>query len=146
VAVVGGFFAYDFFFIPPYYTLSVGAAQNWVALLVYVIVMVTVARMVSFLSQARGEARRREDETRRLYVVSDRLITEKSVADLLELVAQTIQQTFTARWVAVLLPSGAGCRWPPPPVRSSPPKSVRCSRHRPGDRSRSGQAPGPVAS
>ena len=57
VAVVGGFFAYDFFFIPPYYTLSVGAAQNWVALLVYVIVMVTVARMVSFLSQARGEAR-----------------------------------------------------------------------------------------
>lgn len=107
VAVVGGFFAYDFFFIPPYYTLSVGAAQNWVALLVYVIVMVTVARMVSFLSQARGEARRREDETRRLYVVSDRLITEKSVADLLELVAQTIQQTFTARWVAVLLPSGS---------------------------------------
>jgi len=124
----------------------VGAAQNWVALLVYVIVMVTVARMVSFLSQARGEARRREDETRRLYVVSDRLITEKSVADLLELVAQTIQQTFTARWVAVLLPSGSRLSVAATAGEELTAESVRCSRHRPGDRSRSGQAPGPVAS
>ena len=30
--VVAGFVVYDFAFIPPYYTLEVGAAQNWVAL------------------------------------------------------------------------------------------------------------------
>jgi K+-sensing histidine kinase KdpD len=32
VATTAGFFVYDFVFIPPYYTLSMGAAQNWLAL------------------------------------------------------------------------------------------------------------------
>jgi len=31
-SVVAGFLVYDVLFIPPYYTLTVGAAQNWVAL------------------------------------------------------------------------------------------------------------------
>src|SRR5579863_5994945 len=43
VAVVAGFFAFDVLFIPPYDRLSVGAAANWVALVVYVIVMAIVA-------------------------------------------------------------------------------------------------------
>jgi len=37
------FLVYDFFFIPPYLTLWVGAPQNWAALGVYAAVMLPVA-------------------------------------------------------------------------------------------------------
>ena len=48
-SVAAGFLVYDFVFIPPYYTLTVGAAQNWVALGVYAVVMLLVAQVVARL-------------------------------------------------------------------------------------------------
>ncbi len=61
VSVLAGFLVYDFFFIPPYNTLSVGTAQNWTALIVYVVVMLLVARVVGRLDAARVEAERSRD-------------------------------------------------------------------------------------
>ncbi len=58
VAVAAGFLLYDVVFIPPYYTLSVGAAQNWVALGVYAVVMVLVTQVVAGLGSTRKEAQR----------------------------------------------------------------------------------------
>jgi len=43
LSVIAGFLIYDFVFIPPYNTLNVGTAQNWTALIVYVVVMLLVA-------------------------------------------------------------------------------------------------------
>jgi len=105
-AVALGFVAYDLFFIPPYNTLSVGSAQNWVALVVYVLVMLAVARVVATLQEARAQARRREEETRRLYVLSNLLIRDQPLGELLERIASTIEASFRPRWVAVLLPEG----------------------------------------
>ena len=105
-AVVVGFLAYDFFFIKPYGTLSVGAAQNWVALFVYATVMVLVARVVSREQEARAEARRREADARRLYVLSELLMAEKPLGELVSLVVSTIEQAFGPEWVALLLPEG----------------------------------------
>ena len=105
VAVVAGFLAYDVLFIPPYDTLSVGQAQNWVALVVYVVVMLVVARVVVFLQRARADARRQADATERLYVLSDLLIGDRPVTDLLQQVVTTIHDAFGPRWVAALLPA-----------------------------------------
>jgi len=107
VAVGTGFLAYDLLFIPPYDTLSVGRAQNWVALAVYVVVMLVVARVVVFLQRARADARRQADATRRLYVLSDLLIGEKPAGELLAQVVGTVQEAFGPRWVTALLPTGA---------------------------------------
>ncbi len=52
--MVAGFLVYDFFFIPPYLTLWVGAPQNWAALGVYVAVMLPVARVVAGMNTARA--------------------------------------------------------------------------------------------
>jgi two-component system, OmpR family, sensor histidine kinase KdpD len=108
VAVVAGFIAYDLLFIPPYGTLSVGAAQNWVALGVYAVVMLIVARVFSFLQRTRAEARRDADTTRRLYALSDVLIGDQPVTGVLQVIADTICQAFGARWVAVLIPDDGG--------------------------------------
>jgi two-component system, OmpR family, sensor histidine kinase KdpD len=108
LAVAAGFIAYDLFFIPPFGTLSVGSAQNWVALVVYVVVMLVVARVVVFLQRARAEARRHEDATQRLYLLSDLLMGDKPATELLQLIVATIHQAFRPRWAAALVPGDEG--------------------------------------
>lgn len=107
VAVAAGFIAFDVLFIPPYGTLTVGAAQNWAALVVYAVVMLIVARVFAYEQRARIESRRNEDATRRLYELSDLLIGDQPVAGVLQVIATTIHQAFEARWVAVLIPRAA---------------------------------------
>ncbi len=108
IVSVAGFFAYDLLFIRPYDSLSVDNSDEWVALVVYVLVGLVVAKIVVFLRAARAEARSGEEETRRLYVLSDRLIADTALPGLLDLVVSTIQRTFGARWAALLLPSELG--------------------------------------
>ena len=47
MAIAACFLVYDFVFLPPYYTLYVDRAEDWVALGVYAVVMVLVARVVA---------------------------------------------------------------------------------------------------
>ena len=104
VAVAFGFLAFDFFFIPPYYTLSVRLSQNWVALAVYAVVMLLVAQVAARLEAARAQAQRREDEARRLFDLSELLVAERSVAELLASISSTVCQAFELQGVALLLP------------------------------------------
>ncbi len=105
-AAVVGFFVYDWFFIPPYGALTVSAAQDWVALVVYVVVVLLVARVVAVEQEARRVAAHREEAIQRLFVVSEHLIGDQPLDELLELVVTTVHETFTTRWVALLLPQG----------------------------------------
>jgi two-component system sensor histidine kinase KdpD len=103
-AVVTGFLVYDLVFIPPYYTLSVGMGQNWVALGVYVAVMLLVASVVARLETARAEAHQHERAIRRLFELTDLLIEDRPLPEILELIVSTVHEAFTLRTVALLLP------------------------------------------
>ena len=103
-SVAAGFLVYDFVFIPPYYTLTVGAAQNWVALGVYVVVMLLVAQVVAHLESARREAQQRAAETQRLFELSELLVKDRSVEDLLETIVTAVRTVFDVPGVALLLP------------------------------------------
>ena len=104
VAVAAGFLAWDFVFIPPYYTLSVGAAQNWVALGVYAIVMLLVAQVVSGLQKARVEAQARASEAQRLFELSQLLVGDRSLEELLKSIVDAVQAFLSPTGVALLLP------------------------------------------
>ncbi len=106
VAVGAGFVVYDFVFIPPYYTLSVGAAENWVALVVYVVVMLLVTRVVARMDTARSEAQVRAAETRRIFELSDMLVQDKSVEELFERIVTVAMSAFDVPGVALLVPLG----------------------------------------
>jgi two-component system, OmpR family, sensor histidine kinase KdpD len=103
-SVAVGFLTYDFLFIPPYYRLTVGDAQNWMVLGVYVVVMLLVARVVAHLESARSEAQRRADETRRLFELSELLVEDSSVEDLLETIVRAVATVFEVSGVALLVP------------------------------------------
>jgi two-component system sensor histidine kinase KdpD len=106
ISVVAGFLVYDYFFIPPILTLWVGAAQNWVALGVYVAVMLPVAHLVARMDAARAKARRQETQIRELFQLSDLLVEEKPLDMLLSVIVTTLADVFGSPQVALFLPQG----------------------------------------
>jgi two-component system sensor histidine kinase KdpD len=107
VGAIGGFLAYDWFFLPPYDTLTVRSPQNWIALAVYVAVVLIVARVVDQLQTAREQAVRRTQESGRMYELSQALIGDMSLSQLLAHIVQTVQAVFSPRWTALVLPAKA---------------------------------------
>jgi two-component system, OmpR family, sensor histidine kinase KdpD len=104
LAAILGFLVFDWFFVPPFGTLSVGRAEDWVALAVYLVVVLIVTRVVVIQQDARRIAAARESAARGLSVLSEHLIGERPLSELLSLVARTVNETFATRWVAVLMP------------------------------------------
>jgi two-component system sensor histidine kinase KdpD len=108
LGALAGFLLYDIFFLPPFGTLTVRAPENWIALVVYVIVVLVVARVVSNLQAAREQARRREEDAARLFELSKVLIGDLTLSRLLEHIVESVQAAFHPLWTALLLPEGAG--------------------------------------
>jgi two-component system sensor histidine kinase KdpD len=101
-SVVAGFLVYDYVFTPPYKTLNVGAAQNWTALGVYVVVMLLVARVVDLLDTTRVTARRSDEVVRRVSEMSELLVADQPVEDLLRNIVTTAQSVFGVPGVSLL--------------------------------------------
>lgn len=106
LAVLFGFLLYDFAFIKPYYTLRVASGRDWLNLVVYVVVVALVARVVDRLRVAEDEARNRQTDTQRLLELSELLIENRSLGDLLPLVVSIVQDAFACESVVLLLPRG----------------------------------------
>jgi two-component system sensor histidine kinase KdpD len=107
VGAIAGFLAYDYYFLPPYGTLTVRSPQNWIALAVYVLVVLIVAQVVVQLQSARGQAVRRTEEAGRLYDLSQALIGDLTLSQLLSHIVETVQGAFEPRWTALVLPENA---------------------------------------
>jgi two-component system sensor histidine kinase KdpD len=105
LSVGAGFLVYDFFFIKPYLTLWVGAPQNWVALGVYVAVMLPVARVVAGMNTARARELRQGRELRQLFELSDLLVEDKPLDVLLSVIVTALADVFGARQAALFLPA-----------------------------------------
>jgi two-component system sensor histidine kinase KdpD len=101
---LAGFLLYDVFFLPPYGRVTVQAPQNWTALLVYLAVALVMARVVTNLKSAREEGHRREQDATRLYELSQALIGDLTLNQLLDHIVSTVQTMFTPQWTAMVLP------------------------------------------
>jgi two-component system sensor histidine kinase KdpD len=104
VSVIAGFLVYDFLFIPPYYRLSVGSPRNWETLIIYALVMLLITRVVANLRSARSESNRRAAETQRLFELSELLVEDRSVEDLLKTIVRVVGTVFEAPGVTLLVP------------------------------------------
>lgn len=110
LGTVCGFLVYDFFFIPPYLTLDVGASENWTALGIYVVVMLPVARVVAGMNAARAAARQRGLLVRRLFDLSTQLVQDRPLPELLHVIVNALADVLDAGHVALLLPFGDDLR------------------------------------
>ena len=102
-SVVAGFLVYDYGYIPPYKTLDVGTPQNWTALAVYVIVMLAVASVVASLDSSRIEAKRGNEAAHRLSELSEHLVGDRPVDDLLKTIVSAVHVVFEVPGVSMLV-------------------------------------------
>lgn len=110
VTVVVGFLSYDLFFIRPYYSLTVGSASSWGALVVYFVVMLLVSRVVDRLWHTEATATEASRDTTHLFELSELLVGDRPATELFEIVVGSVRTAFGFDAVVLLLPEGRGER------------------------------------
>ena len=94
VGSVIAFLVYDFLFTTPRYTFSVTNAQEWLSLLLFLVVAVVIGRLAALQAERTNEADRRAREAQAMFGISRALATATTIdgaaAEILErLVGQT---------------------------------------------------------
>ena len=99
---------FNFFLLPPFYTLTIADPANWVALFVFVVVAVIASQLSAAVRQRASEAEARRQEVTRLFDLSrDILLTtdsERAIAD----VARYVARRFELETIAICLPTATG--------------------------------------
>ena len=99
--------AFDFFFVPPYFTFAVSDTQYFITFSVMLIVAVVISGLATRIRDQAVSARERERRMAALYAMSRELASTRGVQGLLAVAIRHITEVFRAR-VAVLLPDASG--------------------------------------
>lgn len=102
-AAVTAALAFDFFFIPPFYTFAVGRLEGWLVLVIFLVVsIVVIGRIQSGLSKARTSER----EALFMYEMSASLAGLRTQEAVVHALATNIQLMFQAELVEVGIQPG----------------------------------------
>jgi len=99
-AALAGALAFDFLFIPPYYTLTVGSLEGWLVLVIFLAVAIgVVGRIQSGLTRARTAER----EAIFMYELSADLAGLRTQSAVAHTLAHHLQRMYQASLVRVVL-------------------------------------------
>lgn len=130
---VVAFLSFDFFFVPPLYTLSIASPEVWLELFVFLATAIITGQLASAQRQRTELARRREYEARVLYELVRDTTREEDPARQLTIIARSVVDVFSTWGVidcAIILPDAMNR-----PV-------LVASAHKPGSSKGHGDAPG----
>ncbi len=99
--------AFDFFFVPPFYTFAVSDVRFFITFLVMFIVSFVISRLTIRVRQQAEAARLRERRTAGLYSLSRELVRERGAKRLSEIALKQMGEMFDSQ-VAILLPDDQG--------------------------------------
>src|SRR6266568_6608131 len=105
------FFSFDFFFVPPLYTLSVAKFEDVLTLVVFLVTAVITSQFASTLRQRAEDANRRERETHILYDLVRATNREEDLDLQLSIFARAVVEVFSPwgiRDCLLLLPDEQG--------------------------------------
>jgi two-component system sensor histidine kinase KdpD len=111
LAAVLSVLAFDFFFIPPFYSFAVSDLSHIVTFAVLFVVAVVVSSLTKRIREQADSARHRERHTASLYAISRELSTTHSRDRLLATAARHLRDVFAVK-VAILLPGDDGMLHP----------------------------------
>src|SRR5262249_40254354 len=98
----------NFFFLPPVGTFTIADPQNWIALVVFLIVAV-IARNLSAAAQERAsEAIARRNEVTRLFDLTRDVLLTTETAGAIDTLARYVSRRFDLAKVAIYLPGDYG--------------------------------------
>ncbi|HEY8089318.1 MAG TPA: sensor histidine kinase KdpD, partial [Polyangiaceae bacterium] len=107
LAAVLSVVAFDFFFIPPYFSFAVSDLSHIVTFAVMFVVAMIISHLTRRIRDQADSARRRERRTAALYAIARELGLTHSRELLLKAAAQHLRDVFATK-VAVLLPGQDG--------------------------------------
>ena len=99
--------AFDFFFVPPYFTFAVSDSQYFITFSVMLIVAVVISGLANRIRAQAESARERESRMATLYAMSRELASTRGVEGLLAVATRHITELFRAR-ATILLPDASG--------------------------------------
>ena len=99
--------AFDFFFVPPYFSFAVGHSQYLVTLTVMLIVALVISGLTLRVARQAAAARDRERRTAALYALNRELAGTRGISELLEVGIRHVVDVLGGQ-VAILLPDGQG--------------------------------------
>ena len=94
VAAVMGVLCFNFFFLPPLFTLYLADTQNWVALLAFLITAVVASQLSASARRRALEAMRQREEVERLYELSRALMLVDKRSATESQISQRIAEVF----------------------------------------------------
>jgi two-component system, OmpR family, sensor histidine kinase KdpD len=102
LASVVAFLAYDFLFTAPRFTFNVTNAQEWLSLLLFLVVAVVIGRLAALQAERASEANRRAREAQAMFGISRALATSPTIdAAAEEILGRLLGQTGLQRiWIA----------------------------------------------
>lgn len=123
-AAVLSFLAFNYLFVPPYYSLRVLHADNVVALIVFLIVAVVTNQLVGRTRRSLDLAREHGQLSTRLFELTAALIGQTDLDAIAAIVLQQLQAAFRPEWLELHLgiePGGRRVRGSLPAEAGPPP-------------------------
>jgi K+-sensing histidine kinase KdpD len=97
-AAVAAALAFDFFFIPPFYTFTVGHLEGWLVLIIFLLVAILI---VGRIQVGLAKAKQSEREAIFLFELASALAGVRSYESIARILAEKVQQVYQARLVQV---------------------------------------------
>jgi len=97
------FLALNYFFVPPYYTLTVHRYQDLLVLIVFLIVSITIGQLVGRVSKSLADSTARERDAIHLYELIMHLAGLQDEQEIISALAEQTLLAFRARRIDVLV-------------------------------------------
>ena len=105
---IASFLLYDFFFVQPLYTFSIAAPEEWLDLLLFLVVAIAIGRLSALQLQRRREAELRSAEARAMFAMSRDIATAATALEAAPLLAARLARE--AEMARVWIGLGASIR------------------------------------
>lgn len=102
-----GVLAFDYFFVPPFNSITVNDLKYLVSFAIFFAVAVTTGSMANRLRYQAELARRREARTAALYSLSRKIVAETELDGILKTVVNVVSESVSGE-VAILMPDESG--------------------------------------
>ena len=99
--------AFDFLFIPPYYTFAVGDVRYFITFIVMFMVALVISRLTHRIRDQARAARQREKRTAAMYSLSRKFVHERGIEKLCAIAIRHISEVLACQ-VIVLVPADRG--------------------------------------
>ncbi len=107
---VAAMLALNFFFLPPLGAFTIADPQNWVALVVFLIVAIIASNLSAAAQERTREAIARRNEVTRLFDLTRDVLLTTETASAIEVLARHVARRFELSQVAICLPGDHGWR------------------------------------